>query len=155
MLVETASLSGAILLILGTASGMAWAVAQSGVIQEMTNVLTNMPGGTIAYIIVTIIIFLVLGCLLEGLPAILLLAPIMFPIAKKLGIHDIHYSMIVVAAMNIGYMTPPIGIGLYIACRIGDASPDEVIREIWPYLTALLIGVGVIAAVPWLSTVAL
>jgi TRAP-type C4-dicarboxylate transport system permease large subunit len=49
----------------------------------------------------------------------------MFPIAKKLGIHDIHYSMIVVAAMNIGYMTPPIGIGLYIACRIGDASPPS------------------------------
>jgi tripartite ATP-independent transporter DctM subunit len=155
MLVETASLSGAILLILGTASGMAWAVAQSGVIQEMTVALTNMPGGTVAFIIVTIIIFLVLGCLLEGLPAVLLLAPIMFPIAKKLGIHDIHYSMIVVAAMNIGYMTPPIGIGLYIACRIGDASPDEVIKEILPYLTALLVGVGVIAAVPWLSTVAL
>jgi tripartite ATP-independent transporter DctM subunit len=155
MLVETASLSGAILLVLGTASGMAWAVTQSGIIQEMTMALTNMPGGIVAFIIITIIIFLVLGCLLEGLPAILLLAPIMFPIAKKLGIHDIHYSMIVVAAMNIGYMTPPIGIGLYIACRIGDASPDEVIKEIWPYLAALLAGVVVIAAVPWLSTVAL
>jgi tripartite ATP-independent transporter DctM subunit len=155
MLVETASLSGAILLILGTASGMAWAVAQSGIIQEMTTFLTSMPGGTIAFIIVTIIIFVVLGCLLEGLPAILLLAPIMFPIAKKLGIHDIHYSMIVVVAMNIGYMTPPIGIGLYIACRIGDASPDEVIKEIWPYLSALMFGVLIIAAVPWLSTFAL
>jgi tripartite ATP-independent transporter DctM subunit len=155
MLVETASLSGAILLILGTASGMAWAVAQSGIIQEMTTFLTNMPGGTVAFIIVTIIIFVVLGCLLEGLPAILLLAPIMFPIAKKLGIHDIHYSMIVVVAMNIGYMTPPIGIGLYIACRIGDASPDEVIKEIWPYLSALMFGVLIIAAVPWLSTFAL
>ena len=155
MLVETASLSGAILLILGTASGMAWAVAQSGIIQEMTTFLTSMPGGTVAFIIVTIIIFVVLGCLLEGLPAILLLAPIMFPIAKKLGIHDIHYSMIVVVAMNIGYMTPPIGIGLYIACRIGDASPDEVIKEIWPYLSALMFGVFIIAAVPWLSTFAL
>jgi tripartite ATP-independent transporter DctM subunit len=155
MLVETASLSGAILLILGTASGMAWAVAQSGIIQEMTMFLTNMPGGIVAFIIVTIIIFVVLGCLLEGLPAILLLAPIMFPIAKKLGIHDIHYSMIVVVAMNIGYMTPPIGIGLYIACRIGDASPDEVIKEIWPYLSALMLGVVVIAAVPCLSTFAL
>jgi TRAP-type C4-dicarboxylate transport system permease large subunit len=63
--------------------------------------------------------------------------------------------MIVVVAMNIGYMTPPIGIGLYIACRIGDASPDEVIKEIWPYLSALMFGVLIIAAVPWLSTFAL
>lgn len=155
MLVDTASLSGAILLILGTASGMAWAVTQSGVIQDLTNVLSNMPGGAIAYLAVTVVIFLVMGCLLEGLPAVLLLAPIMFPIARQLGIHDIHYGMVVVAAMNVGYMTPPIGIGLYIACRIGAANPDEVIHAIWPYLGALVVGVLVIAAFPWLSTVAL
>jgi len=155
MLVETASLSGAILLILGTASGMAWAVTQSGVIQALTSALTTMPGGTIAFMAVSVLVFLVLGCLLEGLPAVLLLAPIMYPIARKLGIHDIHYGMVIVAAMNVGYMTPPIGIGLYIACRIGDASPDDVTKAILPYLVALLVGVVVIAAVPWLSTVAL
>jgi tripartite ATP-independent transporter DctM subunit len=155
MLVDTASLSGAILLILGTASGMAWAVTQSGVIQELSTALINMPGGPIAFMAVTVVIFLVLGCLLEGLPAVLLLAPIMYPIARKLGIHDIHYGMVLVAAMNVGYMTPPIGIGLYIACRVGGESPDEVTKAIWPYLAALLIGVVVIAAVPWLSTVAL
>lgn len=155
MLVDTASLSGAILLILGTASGMAWAVTQSGVIQDMTRVLSSMPGGAIAFMAVTVVIFLILGCLLEGLPAVLLLAPIMFPIARQLGIHDIHYGMVVVAAMNVGYMTPPIGIGLYIACRIGAASPDDVIKAIWPYLGALVVGVIVIAAFPWLSLVAL
>lgn len=155
MLVETASLSGAILLILGTASGMAWAVTQSGIVQEMTTALTTMRGGTVAFMAVSVVIFLVLGCLLEGLPAVLLLAPIMYPIARKLGIHDIHYGMVIVCAMNVGYMTPPIGIGLYIACRIGGASPDEVTKAILPYLVALTIGIVVIAAFPWLSTVAL
>jgi TRAP-type C4-dicarboxylate transport system permease large subunit len=104
---------------------------------------------------VTILVFLILGCLLEGLPAVLLLAPIMFPIAKKLGIHDIHYSMVVVTAMNVGLMAPPIGVGFYIACRIGGATPDQVAGAIWPYLAALVTGVVVIAAVPWISTVAL
>jgi tripartite ATP-independent transporter DctM subunit len=155
MLVDTAALSGAILLILGTASGMAWAIAQSGVIQTMSSFLTSMPGGALTYLAVTILVFLIMGCVLEGLPAILLLAPIMFPIAKKLGIHDIHYSMVVVTAMNIGLMMPPIGVGFYIACRIGDASPDEVVGAIWPYIVALILGLVVIAAVPWLSTVAL
>jgi TRAP-type C4-dicarboxylate transport system permease large subunit len=107
------------------------------------------------FMAVTILVFLVLGCLLEGLPAILLLAPIMFPIAKKLGIHDIHYSMVVMAAMNIGLMMPPIGVGFYLACRIGEGSPDEVMGAIWPYIIALLGGLIVIAYVPWLSTVAL
>ncbi len=152
MLVETAALSGAILLILGTASAMAWAITQSGVVQHLSLFLTTLPGGWIAYMGVTILVFLVLGCLLEGLPAVLLLAPIMFPIAKKLGIHDIHYSMVVVCAMNIGLMMPPIGVGFYVACRIGDAKPDDVMPAIWPYIGALLVGVVVIALFPWLST---
>ena len=155
MLVDTAALSGAILLILGTASGMAWSIAQSGVVQQLSAFLTALPGGAWAYLAVTIAVFLILGCILEGLPAILLLAPIMFPIAKKLGIHDIHYSMVVVTAMNIGLMMPPIGVGFYVACRIGEASPDEVMGAIWPYLLALLVGLVVIAGVPWISTVAL
>ena len=155
MLVETASLSGAILIVLGTASAMAWAITQSGVVQTLSQFLTTLPGGPYAYLAVTIAVFLILGCVLEGLPAILLLAPIMFPIAKKLGINDVHYSMVVVTAMNIGLMMPPIGVGFFVACRIGDAPPDEVMVAIWPYLLALLAGLIVIAAVPWISTVAL
>jgi tripartite ATP-independent transporter DctM subunit len=152
MLVETAALSGAILLILGTASAMAWAITQSGVVQQLSSFLTTLPGGWMAFMAATVLVFLILGCLLEGLPAVLLLAPIMFPIAKKLGINDIHYSMVIVCAMNVGLMMPPIGVGFYIACRIGDAKPDEVIVAIWPYIAALLVGVVVIAAFPTLST---
>jgi tripartite ATP-independent transporter DctM subunit len=155
MLVETAALSGAVLFVLGAASAMAWSITQSGVVQHLSNFMTTLPGGWIAFMAVSIAVFLILGCLLEGLPAVLLLAPIMFPIAKKLGIHDVHYAMVIVCAMNVGLMLPPVGVGFYIACRIGDAKPDEVIGAIWPYLAALLVGVIVIAAVPWISTVAL
>ena len=155
MLVETAALSGAILLILGTASAMAWAITQSGVVQSLSTFLTTLPGGIFGFMVITILVFLILGCLLEGLPAILILAPIMFPIAKKLGIHDIHYSMVVVTAMNIGLMMPPSGVGFYVACRIGNTSPDEVMGAIWPYIAALIVGLIAIAAVPWFSTVAL
>jgi hypothetical protein len=56
----------------------------------------------------------------------------MFPIAKNLGIHDIHYSMVVVTAMNVGLMAPPIGIGFYIACKIGNVSPDEAMAPSGP-----------------------
>jgi tripartite ATP-independent transporter DctM subunit len=155
MLVETAALSGAILLILGTAAAMAWGITQSGVVNHLSQWLTSLPGGWIGFMAATIVVFVVLGCILEGLPAVVLLAPIMFPIARKLGIHDIHYAMVIVTSMNVGLMMPPIGIGFYLACRIGDAPPDEVMQAIWPYLAALLAGVCVIAAVPQLSTLAL
>jgi len=152
MLVETAALSGAILLILGTASAMAWAITQSGIVQQLSQFLTTLPGGWMAFMAVSIVVFLILGCLLEGLPAVLLLAPIVFPIAKKLGINDVHYSMVIVCAMNVGLMMPPIGVGFYVACRIGDARPDDVMAAIWPYLAALLAGVIIIGAVPAIST---
>ena len=75
-----------------------------------------------------------------------------FPISRGLGIHDIHYAMVIVTAMNIGLMAPPIGIGFYIACKIANVPADQVMRKIWPYLAALLVGLLAIAAVPWFST---
>ena len=152
MLVETTALTGAILLILGTALAMAWAITQAGVAQNIATFMTGLPGGWIAFMAVTIVIFLLLGCILEGLPAIVLMAPLMFPIARRLGINDIHYSMVVVTAMNIGLMTPPIGIGFFLACKIGNVLPDDAIGAIWPYLIALMGGLVVIALVPWFST---
>ncbi len=151
MLVETAAMSGAILLILGTASAMAWALTQTGFAFQLATAMKELPGGWFSFMLVTIAVFVVLGCVLEGLPAIVLMAPLMFPIAKQLGIHDVHYAMVVVTAMNIGLMAPPIGIGFYIACKIGDVSPDEAMGAIWPYLGALVVGLLLIAAVPALS----
>jgi TRAP transporter, DctM subunit len=152
MFVETAALSGAILMILGAASAMAWALTQTGFAAQLVQSVQDLPGGWLSFMGVTILIFLVLGCVLEGLPAIVLMAPIMFPVARSLGIHDVHYAMVVVTAMNIGLMTPPIGIGFYIACKIGNVSPDEAMRAIWPYIGALLIGLLLIALVPFFST---
>ncbi len=152
MLVETSALTGAILIILGTALAMAWAITQAGVAHTIANFMKDLPGGWISFMGLTIVVFLILGCILEGLPAIVLMSPLMFPIAKGLGIHEVQYAMVVVTAMNIGLMTPPIGIGFYLACKIGGVSPDEAIGAIWPYIIALIVGLVIIAAVPWIST---
>ncbi|OIS92391.1 TRAP transporter large permease [Brucella cytisi] len=152
MLVETVAMSGAILLILGAASSMAWALTQSGFARDLMSLVTSLPGGWVVFMLASIVIFLILGCVLEGLPAIVLLAPIMFPIARGLGIHDIQYAMVIVTAMNIGLMAPPIGIGFYIACKIANVPAEQVMKNIWPYLAALVVGLLVIAAVPWFST---
>ena len=131
---------------------MAWALTQTGFARDLATFMANLPGGWLTFMAVTIVVFMILGCVLEGLPAIVLMAPLMFPIAKNLGINDVHYSMVVVTAMNIGLMAPPIGIGFYIACKIGNVSPDEAMGAVWPYIFALIIGLVVIALVPGLST---
>jgi tripartite ATP-independent transporter DctM subunit len=151
MLVETASLSGAILLIIGTATGMAWGLTQSGFSRSLAAAMTGLPGGAVTFMAVSIVAFVVLGSVLEGIPAIVLFGPLLFPIAKALGIHEVHYAMVVILAMGIGLFAPPFGVGYYAACAIGRVDPSEGIRPIWGYILALFIGTVVVAAVPWIS----
>ncbi|WP_342363757.1 TRAP transporter large permease subunit [Terrarubrum flagellatum] len=151
ILVDTASLSGAILIIIGAASAMAWGLTQSGFSRTLVEIMTHLPGGAIGFMAVSIVAFIVLGSVLEGIPAIVLFGPLLFPIAKLVGIHEVHYAMVVVLAMGLGLFAPPFGVGYYAACAIGKVSPDEGIRPIWAYMLALLAGLVLVAAVPWFS----
>jgi tripartite ATP-independent transporter DctM subunit len=151
MLVETACLSGAILLIIGTATGMAWGLTQSGFSRALAAAMTGLPGGSAAFIAVSIVAFMVLGSVLEGIPAIVLFGPLLFPIARTVGVHEVHYAMIIILAMGIGLFAPPFGVGYYAACAIGRVDPAEGIWPIWGYLLALLVGLIVVAIFPWIS----
>jgi TRAP-type C4-dicarboxylate transport system permease large subunit len=151
MLVETASLSGAILLIIGAATGMAWALTQSGFSHQLAAVMAGLPGGGAAFLAISIVVFIVLGSVLEGIPAIVLFGPLLFPIAREIGVHEVHYAMVVILAMGIGLFAPPFGVGYYAACAIGRVNPDEGIRPIWGYLLALVLALIIVATVPWIS----
>ena len=151
MLTETASLSGSILLIIGAATGMAWALTQSGFSTSLAKFMTGLPGGPPIFLGVTIVAFIVLGSVLEGIPAIVLFGPLLFPIAKQVGVHEVHYAMVVILAMGIGLFAPPFGVGYYAACAISRIHPDEGIKPMLGYMLALLIGTIIIAAVPWIS----
>lgn len=153
ILIETAALSGAILFVIGTATGMAWSLTQSGFSGDLARAMTAVPGGAAGFLAITIVVFLLLGNILEGIPAILLFAPLLLPVSHAFGINDVHYSMVVVIAMSIGLFAPPFGIGFYAACAIGKVTPDAVIKHMWRYLAVLVAGLVVIAAVPAISTV--
>ncbi len=151
MLVSTACLSGAILLIIGTATAMAWGLTQSGFSRTLAAAMTGLPGGAVSFMAASIAAFVVLGSVLEGIPAIVLFGPLLFPIAKAVGIHEVHYAMVVILAMGIGLFAPPFGVGYYAACAIGRVEPVAGMRPICGYLLALVIGTVIVAAVPWIS----
>jgi tripartite ATP-independent transporter DctM subunit len=152
MLVDTAALAGAILFIIGTATGMSWALTQSGFSHSLAHFMTSVPGGKYGFLLVSIATFVVLGSVLEGIPAMVLFAPLLFPVARAIGVHEVHYAMVIILAMGIGLFAPPFGLGYYAACTIGRAHPDVAVRRIWPYLGVLLLGLLVVAFVPWFST---
>ncbi len=153
MLVQTASLSGAILFIVGAASGMAWALTQSGFSHDLAVAMARVPGGGTGFLLISILAFIVLGSVLEGIPAIVLFGPLLFPIARQLGINEVHYAMVVILAMGLGLFAPPFGLCYYAACIIGQVPPEAAMRRIWIYLLALLVGLLAIALVPGISTV--
>ncbi len=152
MLLETACLSGAILLIIGTATGMAWALTQSGFSHQLAQAMAAVPGGRFGFLMISIVAFIILGSVLEGIPAIVLFGPLLFPIAKAAHVNEVHYAMVVILAMGVGLFAPPLGVGYYAACAIGQVSPDSGMKRIWPYLGALVVGLIAVAAIPWLST---
>ncbi|MEJ1975440.1 MAG: TRAP transporter large permease subunit [Acetobacteraceae bacterium] len=151
-LVETASLSGAILFIIGSANAMAWALTQSGFSAQLVAMMAKVPGGAGGFLAVTVVVFVLLGNILEGIPAILLFAPLLLPVSHALHIPDVHYAIVVVIAMSIGLFAPPFGVGFYSACAIGRVQPDLAMGHMWRYLGALVVALAVIAAIPWFST---
>lgn len=152
LLVETAALSGAILLIIGTATAMAWALTQSGFSLQLADLMARVPGGAIGFIVLSALTFAILGSVLEGIPAIVLFGPLLFPIARSMGIPDVHYAMTVVIAMGLGLFAPPLGVGYYAACAIGKTDPEEGFRAVWGYLGVLGVALLLVALIPWLST---
>ena len=152
MLVSTAALSGSILFIIGAATGMAWALTQSGFSTALADTMKALPGGAFTFMAVSLVAFIILGSVLEGIPAIVLLGPLLFPIARQVGIHEVHYAMVVTLAMGIGLFAPPFGVGYYAACAISRIHPNEGMKPIVGYMVALFIGTVLVAAIPWIST---
>jgi tripartite ATP-independent transporter DctM subunit len=151
ILLDTVSLSGAILLIIATATAMGWALTQSGFAQDLATMLAGAPGGPVGIMLVSIVLFIVLGSVLEGIPAMVLFGPLLFPVAKAAGINEVHYAIVAVLAMGIGLFAPPLGVGFFSASAIGKANPENVVKPILPYLAALLVSLLLIAFIPWIS----
>ncbi|ARP88206.1 TRAP transporter large permease [Bordetella genomosp. 9] len=152
MLVDTAALAGAIIFIVGAATAMAWGLTQSGFSQDLAELMRRMPGGTTGFLLVSIVAFVILGSVLEGIPAIVLFGPLLFPIARAVGVNEVHYAMVVILSMGLGLFAPPFGVGYYGACAISKVGADEAMPHMWGYLAALAVGVLLVAFIPWIST---
>ncbi|GAC1659061.1 MAG: TRAP transporter large permease subunit [Candidatus Elarobacter sp.] len=150
-LIETVSLAGAILLIIATATAMGWALTQSGFAQQLADILGHAPGGKAGIMLLSIVMFIFLGSVLEGIPAMVLFGPLLFPVAKAAGINEVHYAIVVVLAMGVGLFSPPVGIGFFAASAIGKANPEHVVKPMVPYLLAVMVGLLLVAFIPWIS----
>ena len=147
-IVQTAVVSGMVLFVVGAAHLLGWVLAVMQVPQALASSVVGIGGGPIGFMLLTILVFLPLGAILEGVPAVVLLTPILLPLATQLGIDPIHYGAVIVATQGISVFLPPVGVSLLVACSVGGVSPAEVARPLWPYLALMLAFTVAIALLP-------
>ena len=134
--------------VLAAASAFAWILVREWVPQTLGEWISSIGAGRAGFLALTIAVFVLIGALLEGLPALLIFGPILFPISRAVGVDPVHYGIVIVAAMGIAFFLPPIGVGLTIAAGVARVDIDEVSKTYAPYLVALLVGLALIAAFP-------
>jgi C4-dicarboxylate transporter DctM subunit len=132
ILVRSAVVTAAVCFLLGTAAVVAWVLAVEQVPAMLVRAMTSVSGGPALFLVLSALLFIVFGAVLEGLPAVVILLPTFLPVVRQLGIDVIHYSIVVVAATGIGLFLPPIGVGLFISCSIARISMDRVTRPMLP-----------------------
>ena len=152
-LAQSGVVTATTLWVLAAASAFAWILVREWVPQTLGEWIATSGTGAVGFMAATIVLFVVIGALLEGLPALLIFGPILFPISKSLGIDPVHYGIVIVAAMGIAFFLPPVGVGLTIAAGIARVDIDDVSRSYVPYLLALLAGLALIAAFPWFTLI--
>ena len=151
---DTAVKGGMILFITSTASSFAWTMTAAGIPHEIAQLMISIAGKTSwLFILTTLLILIVMGALLEGLPALLVFAPILMPLAPQFGVSPVQYGMVLLIAMGLGCFFPLIGVGMYVSCSITNTKVEAASRAMVPYVIVLFLGLLLVGFVPWFSLV--
>jgi tripartite ATP-independent transporter DctM subunit len=148
---DTAALTGVLLFIFAAASGFSWTLTIAYLPQRLVALLHSFGGSTEIFMLGSIALLILVGVLLEGLPSLNVVAPLLIPIAGKLGLSEMHYALVLIIAMGIGGFMPLAGVGFYVCCAIMRCDVEPASRAMLPYLIVILIGLLIVAFVPWFA----
>jgi tripartite ATP-independent transporter DctM subunit len=151
--IQSAIRSGLILFIVASAQSLAFVLTLQQIPHAIGDALVNLSqtSGTWLFMILSILILIVMGSVLEGAAALIIFGPMLIPVAATLGIAPLHFGVVLVVAMGIGLFAPPLGLGLYGACLVGNVPIEDTVKPIMGYLGLLLVCLLVIAFVPALT----
>jgi C4-dicarboxylate transporter DctM subunit len=150
--VETGRVTATIMIILATASVLSWVIAVERVPQAVAAGLLGVTASPVVILLLVNLALVVVGCFMDTAAAMILLVPVLAPLAVKIGVDPVHLGIIVVLNLVIGMATPPVGYALFIGCSIARASIDEISRRIWPFL---LVSFAVLLLVTFVPAVSL
>jgi C4-dicarboxylate transporter DctM subunit len=121
--------------------------------QKITELMLSVSSNPLFFLLLVNILLLIVGCFIESGVAIIVLVPILAPVALKLGIDPLHFATVVVVNLCLGLITPPMGVVLFVVCGIAKISLEEITKAVWPFMVAILIILFLITYIPWLTLV--
>ena len=143
-LISSAVTTGTIMIIVATATVLARVLTLEQIPAAISNFITGVTDSKIVVLLLINVVLLIVGCVMDSTPAILILAPILYPIVAQYDVDIIHFGLIMTINVCIGFMTPPVGLNLFVACSIGDIEFSKLVKNIWPFLLAMLVALIVV-----------
>ena len=153
MMVEASVMTAMVLFIICAGSAFSWTLTVARIPHQLASMLGLFNGSPWMFMIFSIIVLIPMGGMLEGLPAVLIFGPLLVPVAAQFGISPLQYGIFLIVALGTGVFLPPIGMGAYFCSAILKTTIEETSRHMFPYLVVILIGLLLIAFVPWFSLV--
>jgi len=151
VLLNSANMSAMLLYIITNAVLFSFVLANENIPQQLADWLVGMGLGEIAFLLVCNVLLLVAGNFMEPSSIVLIMAPILFPVAIKLGIDPIHFGILIVVNMEVGMCHPPVGLNLYVASGITKMGITELTVAVWPWLLTMLVFLGLVTYWPGMS----
>jgi C4-dicarboxylate transporter DctM subunit len=151
VLLGSANMSAMILYIITNAVLFSFLMANENIPQQIAAWITSIGVDWIIFLLIVNVLLLIAGNVMEASSIVLIMAPILFPVAVKLGIHPVHLGILMVVNMEVGMCHPPVGLNLYVASGIAKMGITELTIAVWPWLLTMLIFLGVVTYVPEIS----
>jgi C4-dicarboxylate transporter DctM subunit len=151
VLLGSANMSAMILYIITNAVLFSFLMANENIPQQIASWITSVGVDWIIFLLIVNVLLLLAGNVMEASSIVLIMAPILFPVAVKLGIHPVHLGILMVVNMEVGMCHPPVGLNLYVASGIAKMGITELTIAVWPWLLTMLIFLGVVTYVPEIS----
>jgi C4-dicarboxylate transporter DctM subunit len=151
ILLDTAVTSGVVMLVISTSSIFAWVLANQQIPQKVAQTLFTLSNQPWVFLLLVNLLMLVVGCFLDATPALLILVPILLPLALRLGIDPVHFGIVLVANLGIGFITPPVGVTLFVATSITGVPIARVVKPLMPYFLVMVASLLLITYVPWFT----
>ncbi|MCC2127472.1 TRAP transporter large permease [Hominiventricola filiformis] len=144
-------MSAPVLMIIGISTGFGRILTITQVPAAIANMILGITNSKILVLLLINVLLLIVGTFMETNAAIIILTPILLPIVTMLGVDLIHFGIIVVMNLSIGFITPPLGANLFMACQVGEISFDELVKKIWPWIFVMIVLLMMITYIPEIS----